>query len=236
MKILSKCYKAVLLSPFKGLTCKALQWDAMKVTCLRQKGRKVIDRTKVKPSNTELGPKSRRVNTGEWWPNTQCLEMTLCPVVTQSEYETHAGSATCFALSAGLFLLSWGNTLLSQVNHKATEKTGAGRGPWSWGLQSCLGQALLKAGPATLGCSGPCTVKAWPCPRTQIPQLLWASVPVFDQPYGEQILPKIQLAFFIFHIVPIELCANSERSLAPSPPLLWCLPLLSLVRFLMDHF
>lgn len=84
--------------------------------------------------------------------------MTLCPVFSQSEYETHAGSATHFALSAGLFLLSWGNTLLSQVNHKATEKTEAGRGPWS--LRSCLGQALLKAGPTTLGCSGPCTVKA----------------------------------------------------------------------------
>lgn len=65
--------------------------------------------------------------------------MTLCPAISQSGYETHAGFATHFALSAGLFLLSWGNTLLSQVNHKAIEKTEAGRGPWSWGLWSCLG-------------------------------------------------------------------------------------------------
>lgn len=39
---------------------------------------------------------------------------------------------------------------------------------------------------------------------------------MFDHPYGEQILPKIQLAFLIFHIVPTALCANPERSLAPS--------------------
>lgn len=89
--------------------------------------------------------------------------MTLCPVISQSGYEIHARFSTHFALSAALFLLSWGNTLLSQVNHKATEKTEAGRGPWSWGFWSCLGQALLKAGPTTLGCPGP--VKAWPCPR-----------------------------------------------------------------------
>lgn len=72
----------------------------------------------------------------------------------QSGYKIHAGFATHFALSAGLFLLSWGNTLLSQGNHKAIGKTEAGRGPWSWGLRSCLGQALLKAGPTALGCSG----------------------------------------------------------------------------------
>lgn len=98
--------------------------------------------------------------------------MTLCPVISQSGYEFHAGFASHFALSAGLFLLSWGNTLLSQVNYKAIEKTEAGRGPWSWGLWSCLGQALLKAGPTARGCSG--SVRAWPRPRTQIAQLLWA--------------------------------------------------------------
>lgn len=127
----------------------------VQVSCLWQKGRKITDRRKIKPRNTQFGPKSRRLNTGEWRPNIQCVKMTLCSVISQSGYEIHAGFATHFALSAGLFLLSWGNILLSQVNHKAIEKTEAGRGPWSWGLRSCLGQALLKAGPTALGCSGP---------------------------------------------------------------------------------
>lgn len=110
-----------------------------------------------------------------------------------------------FALSAGLFLLSWGNTLLSQVNPKATEKTEAARGPWSWGLWSCLGHGRANY-----------TGLLWVSPSLTMSQNRFHSFSglVFDQPDGEQIFPTIQLAFLIFHIVLTALWPNSERSLA----------------------
>lgn len=156
----------MLWSPFTGLICKALQWDHIccwSTSCLWQKGRKIIERTKIKPCNTRLGPKTRRLNTGEWWPNTQYVNMTLCPVISQSGYETHAGFATHFALLAGLFLLSWGNTLLSQVNHKATEETEAWQEPLELGL-------LELPWPSPAHGSSSCTGLLWASPSLTMSQ------------------------------------------------------------------
>lgn len=62
-----------------------------------------------------------------------------------------------FALSAGFFYYYYLGVTLCWLKWiiKPQEKQKLGRGPWSWGLWSCLGQALLMAGPATLGQSKP---------------------------------------------------------------------------------
>lgn len=148
--------------------------------------------------------------------------MTLCPVISQSEHEIHTGFATYFALTAGLFLLSWDNTLLSQVNHKAIKKQKLAGAPGGGASRAALVKPCSRQVQLQGVALGPeLWVSQSLSPRAQIPQILWACVPVFDQPYGEQILPMIELAFLILHIVLTALCTNSERSLVPPPSLLW---------------
>lgn len=199
------CYKSCVIKPIFF----ALQWDHFCYESASQlfvaEGRKVTDRTKVKPCNTELEPNSRILNIGERWANIRCLKTTLCPVFSQSGMNpmevlplTLLYQLVCFYYFRVTFCSAkW----IAELQQNSSCR----------GLWRCLVQTLLNACPTRLGCSGPCPVKGR-CPRTEIPQTLWAPVPVFDHPYRDHISPKIQLAFLIFHVL-IATC--------PSPAHLW---------------
>lgn len=57
------------------------------------------------------------------------------PSLSQSGYKCQIDFATHYALSAGLVFLHWGNLLLSQMNHRATEtqRLAGASGAWTSG-------------------------------------------------------------------------------------------------------
>lgn len=158
--------------------------------------------------------------------------MTLCPVISQSGYETHAGSATYFALSAGLFLLSWVTLCWVKWIIKPQKNR-------SW-------QGPLEPGPLDL---------PWPSPaqgRSNHTGLLWAqSKPEHRfHSFSGTVFQCLTILMgnrfslrFNWHFSSSTLCPlPSVQTLRGAwlhlnlHSLLWHLSLLGLVRFLMDHF